>query len=1620
MALCLAVLAAAAPAWGAPPPPGLVAAYSFDEGSGSVAVDASGNGHAGAIVGASWTASGRYGGALSFDGDNDYVGIGSLGGFYQAGFTLQAWVQKATSKNDVAVVGSWAGSGPMIWVDHLASRYHLTLDGGLSSYLDSGHNPVTGTWQHLAATYDGNTARFYIDGAEVASRAVGTGVGTSDVWRIGAYGSSPGNFFDGLVDDVRIYNRALSAGEIQADLNQPVTIAYADIPTTPGNVAVAARTKTSLTLEWSPSTDDVGISGYHLFLDGVAAGTTTGTTHMFTGLSCATSHQLGVEAFDADGNLSISVVTTESTSLCAGPVGLVAAYSFDDNSAADTSGNGHTGAITGASWVSGGRYGGALSFDGSDDSVLLGNLGGFYHAGFTLQAWVKKGSNKNDVAIVGAWTGSGPMLWVDHIATHYRLTLDGGLSSYLDSGLDPVPGQWQHISATYDGASAHYYIDGTEVASRPVGNGPGTSDMWRIGAYGGGPGGFFDGLIDDVRIYSRALTPAEIEIDMHQPVPPEDKTPPSAPGALSANGFVTSASLSWGAASDDVQLVHYNLYRSTTPSFTPSAANLIAQPTGTSYSESGVAAGTYYYRVTAEDTSHNNGPPSNEASATVAADTTAPTVAITAPGSGATTAGQLSVTVNASDDQSVVGVQFKLDGQNLGAEATSAPYAFAWDTRGEIDGTHTITAVARDAAGNVTVSTEVPVTISNPGVSTSGLLAAYGLDDGSGSNVRDSTEAHLTASLAAGPSWSTAGRFGGAVSFPGSAGQIDVPALGTFYKNAFTYEAWVFKQGAKHDVGVVGTWVGSQAGGAMIWIDHQAGRYRLTLGDNPANYLDSGQTPAVGRWQHLAATYDGATARIYVDGVVAASAPFSGNFGNSNTWRIGAYGNSPTGTLDGVIDNVRIYDRSLSATEIATNMASRVQPDRIAPAVATVVPANGAAAVSVGNSLTVRFNEPMDASTVTAGAFELTELSGGTVPITVSFDPAANVATLKLQGALEFGATYRAVVKAGVARDLAGNAVAELSWQFTTQTSPPPVLLASAPSNPFGTYLGEILRNEGMPDFTTIDAALITPSLLTHFDVVLLGEAPLSAATVTMLSDWVEAGGNLIAMRPDKQLAGLLGLSVAAGTWTNAYLKVDTTGAGAGIVGQTIQFHGTADRYWLNGATPVATLYSNVSTDTTNPAVTLRSVGASGGQAAAFTFDLARSVVYTRQGNPAWASQERDGSSGLRPSDMFFGGAAGDPQPDWLNTNKIAIPQADEQQRLLVNLLTQMNADRKPLPRFWYLPRGEKAVVVMSGDDHSDTMAPGGSGSHFDRYLELSPPGCVVANWECVRSTSYLYPSAALTNAQAASYRLAGFEIALHPTVGSCPTGPISAASLGAAFDLQLAAFHAKYTSVPAPSSNRTHCVYWPDWASAAKVESARGMRLDANYYHYPATWIGAKPGFMTGGGFPMRFADLDGTPIDVYQQNTNLTDESTANFQVATEALLDNALGPQGYYGAFGANMHTDDPAPHAGSEAIVEAAQARGVPVISYEQMLRWVDGRDASSVRNLAWSSGSLTFSVTVAAGANGLQTMLPVQGPAGLLSAVTLDGSPVGYTMQTIKGIQYALFATANGNYQATYS
>jgi Bacterial Ig domain len=109
-----------------------------------------------------------------------------------------------------------------------------------------------------------------------------------------------------------------------------------------------------------------------------------------------------------------------------------------------------------------------------------------------------------------------------------------------------------------------------------------------------------------------------------------------------------------------------------------------------------------------------------------ATDTTAPTVAITAPAPG-TVGGTTTIAATATDNVAVAGVQFQIDGVNAGAEAGAAPYSIAWSTASVADGAHTLTAVARDTAGNVTTSAPVIVTVLNGWQSTGQWSAPFDL-----------------------------------------------------------------------------------------------------------------------------------------------------------------------------------------------------------------------------------------------------------------------------------------------------------------------------------------------------------------------------------------------------------------------------------------------------------------------------------------------------------------------------------------------------------------------------------------------------------------------------------------------------------------------------------------------------------------------------------------------------------------------------------------------------------------------------------------------------------------------------------------------------------------------------
>jgi PKD repeat protein len=213
---------------------GLAAAYSFDEGKGTTVADASGNGNTGTLKnGPTWT-TGKYGGALSFDGVNDYVAIPNSPSLDIAGkqLTLSLWVNLTDrSGPDMVLLGKlWSSA----W-GYPYYQYALEYDANGAKTLDFLFGDTTGTlrgpfslkppvgvWTHVAFTYDGANVKGYLNGVQKFSTPATQSIqarGTE--LRIGVDGAV-GQAFKGKIDQVRIYNRALTASEIQADMNTPI------------------------------------------------------------------------------------------------------------------------------------------------------------------------------------------------------------------------------------------------------------------------------------------------------------------------------------------------------------------------------------------------------------------------------------------------------------------------------------------------------------------------------------------------------------------------------------------------------------------------------------------------------------------------------------------------------------------------------------------------------------------------------------------------------------------------------------------------------------------------------------------------------------------------------------------------------------------------------------------------------------------------------------------------------------------------------------------------------------------------------------------------------------------------------------------------------------------------------------------------------------------------------------------------------------------------------------------------------------------------------------------------------------------------------------------------------
>ncbi|MEU1385856.1 MULTISPECIES: LamG-like jellyroll fold domain-containing protein [unclassified Nonomuraea] len=516
-------------------PDGLVAAYGMDAGAGTAVADASGKGNNGTAANTTWSLTGRYGQALSFDGTSSWVTVADSSSLRLTnGMTLEAWVRPSSVTGwrtvlmkefgadlAYAIMGS-GGSGPAAFI--------YTSSGANAP---AASNLPLNTWSHVAATYDGSTLRMFVNGTQVATNpTVGNlRTGTSPL-RIGG-NSGSGEYFSGLIDEVRVYNKALTAAQITTDMNTPVGQQGppdTQPPTAPGSLA-ATGGQGSAQLTWTASTDNVAVTGYTVHRSATAGftpsganqvGSTASTSFTDSGVAAGT-YYYRVVAFDGSSNTGppsneASAVVTQPPTVS----GLVAAYGMNagtGTAVADASGNGNNGTLTAATWTAG-RYGQALSFDGTSSWVTVADSSSLRLTnGMTLEAWVRPSSVTGwrtvlmkefgadlAYAIMGSG-GSGPAAFI---------YTSSGANAPAASNL-PL-NTWSHVAATYDGSTLRMFVNGTQVATNPtVGNlRTGTSPL-RIGG-NSGSGDYFSGLIDEVRVYNKALTAAQITTDMNTPV----------------------------------------------------------------------------------------------------------------------------------------------------------------------------------------------------------------------------------------------------------------------------------------------------------------------------------------------------------------------------------------------------------------------------------------------------------------------------------------------------------------------------------------------------------------------------------------------------------------------------------------------------------------------------------------------------------------------------------------------------------------------------------------------------------------------------------------------------------------------------------------------------------------------------------------------------------------------------------------------------------------------------------------------------------------------------------------------------------------------------------------------
>ena len=523
-----------------------LAYWRLGESSGTSAADSSGNNRTGSYLatpslGLAGALTGDPSTAVGFDGSSEYVNVPYTAALNPAQFTVEAWAFVTGGQNtyrSLVTSRDFAPGNARGYLIYAAANntWQLWTGSGPWNVLE-GPAVTLNQWTHLVATFDGTTARLYVNGVLADSAAVGYVQNTLRPLRIasGNTDGAPNYFLPGRVDEVAVYGSALSAARVSAHFtaaggggggNQPPT-AVASAQPTSGTVPLTVN------FTGSGSDPDGTIASYAWDLDGDGQFDDSTAQNPSFQYTVAGTYSARLRVTDNQGAPGFSSPVTITAQSSGGPPGYSASVLADSplaywrlgessgTSAADSSGNNRTGSYlaTPSLGLAGALTGDpstAVGFDGSSEYVNVPYTAALNPAQFTVEAWafVTGGQNtyrslvtSRDFAPGNArgyliyaaanntwqlWTGSGP--W--NVLEGPAVTLN----------------QWTHLVATFDGTTARLYVNGVLADSAAVGYVQNTLRPLRIasGNTDGAPNYFLPGRVDEVAVYGSALSAARV------------------------------------------------------------------------------------------------------------------------------------------------------------------------------------------------------------------------------------------------------------------------------------------------------------------------------------------------------------------------------------------------------------------------------------------------------------------------------------------------------------------------------------------------------------------------------------------------------------------------------------------------------------------------------------------------------------------------------------------------------------------------------------------------------------------------------------------------------------------------------------------------------------------------------------------------------------------------------------------------------------------------------------------------------------------------------------------------------------------------------------------------------